>query len=647
MSASSPGAGRGSGRARPAAGSDAAISRSARGCTNFQESSVVRRLAHEPESRAAPRSSKPRRRSRPVPPTSTCTIQARCGEEQVHVVHALDLGALDVDDLLVEELAPEQDLVGAAPRACLEASVGNKVRRIGPDGSYSRRPGRAPPDGRGRRRSGTNVVGQGRAGKMSPLAQPTSTRRPTSSPSRVQHRPVEEAARGRKTPRRCAGVLGLPSPLFSVIARSNAVPRPGGRQCTARAGLPPAAPVRGVHQHRARSRSFSRGKPGRTRQALTPSPSGGNLDSDEKRISVDERSVRSKADTPIPAQRRMKCPAGNGRARTAVGPRHTSGGEMPKNPSDGSRHFGVGLSRRRFLQEGGAALAAGLVLPSVSAAAAPRRRLRPSPPLTRPNIVILMTDQERYPQHWPDGWADANLPNRKRLARHGLTFTRAFCAAACARRAAPPLHRPVPGRARRDRGPAVRRRHHGRGHRPDDAAARRARTWPLLASAGYDVQYRGKWHMSKDPSGTLAVQSRRDLEHYGFKGWLPPDAGGDQSSGHVRRRRPPTTTRLYRGPGRGVPPDAPTRRSRRPFALFVSPREPARRHGLPEDVGRSRATATSRPTRARPTTPTITRLRRAGHRAAVHLATRLLRRTTSRTPGAVHDDVDPRARTRS
>ncbi len=30
----------------------------------------------------------------------------------------------------------------------------------------------------------------------------------------------------------------------------------------------------------------------------------------------------------------------------------------------------------------------------------------------------------------------------------------------------------------------------------------------MLPDAGYDVQYRGKWHMSKDPSGTVAVQSR-------------------------------------------------------------------------------------------------------------------------------------------
>ena len=39
----------------------------------------------------------------------------------------------------------------------------------------------------------------------------------------------------------------------------------------------------------------------------------------------------------------------------------------------------------------------------------------------------MMTDQERFPQYWPAGWADANLPNRKRLADVGLTFTHAFC----------------------------------------------------------------------------------------------------------------------------------------------------------------------------------------------------------------------------
>ena len=52
----------------------------------------------------------------------------------------------------------------------------------------------------------------------------------------------------------------------------------------------------------------------------------------------------------------------------------------------------------------------------------------------------------------------------------------------------------------------------------------------LLAAAGYGVRYRGKWHISEDPSGTLAVQSPRDLGQHGFLGWLPPDSGTDQQA---------------------------------------------------------------------------------------------------------------------
>ena len=33
----------------------------------------------------------------------------------------------------------------------------------------------------------------------------------------------------------------------------------------------------------------------------------------------------------------------------------------------------------------------------------------------RPNIILIITDQERYPRHWPDDWAFDNLPAHKRL----------------------------------------------------------------------------------------------------------------------------------------------------------------------------------------------------------------------------------------
>jgi hypothetical protein len=46
-----------------------------------------------------------------------------------------------------------------------------------------------------------------------------------------------------------------------------------------------------------------------------------------------------------------------------------------------------------------------------------------------PNIIVLMTDQERHHRHWPDGWVERNLPSLQRLKRHGLYFQRAYTAA--------------------------------------------------------------------------------------------------------------------------------------------------------------------------------------------------------------------------
>lgn len=50
----------------------------------------------------------------------------------------------------------------------------------------------------------------------------------------------------------------------------------------------------------------------------------------------------------------------------------------------------------------------------------------------KPNILIIITDQEREAMHWPAGWADTNLPARRRLMANGLHFRRAQCStAAC------------------------------------------------------------------------------------------------------------------------------------------------------------------------------------------------------------------------
>lgn len=219
---------------------------------------------------------------------------------------------------------------------------------------------------------------------------------------------------------------------------------------------------------------------------------------------------------------------------------------MKTHPFTGAKAVEGGVSRRKFLRRSGAALAGGMAAascgPAPAAAGTPgavEKRVPESPAtasrvLRRPNLVFLITDQERYPRHWPEGWAEANLPNRKRLADSGLTFTRCFCnAAMCS-----------PSRATLFTG--LYASQHGvkevlqydypiRNSVPEHTSQPTLQTGTqniaqMLADAGYNVQYRGKWHISKDPTGTLPVQSPRDLEQYGFQGWIPPEAGTDESA---------------------------------------------------------------------------------------------------------------------
>lgn len=181
-----------------------------------------------------------------------------------------------------------------------------------------------------------------------------------------------------------------------------------------------------------------------------------------------------------------------------------------------------GIDRREFLRGVGAAAVAVAALRTRSNLHAASSA--PTAPLpTRPNILILMTDQERPPMYWPDNWAEDNLPTRNRLLANGLLFRHAFCnTAMCS-----------PSRATLFTGlfPAQ----HGVTDTltPPGTSNDSQHYLPLdlqnmgklLESAGYNVQWRGKWHMSKGDNNT--EPSTDDIAAYGFEGWVPPDAGGD------------------------------------------------------------------------------------------------------------------------
>ena len=46
-----------------------------------------------------------------------------------------------------------------------------------------------------------------------------------------------------------------------------------------------------------------------------------------------------------------------------------------------------------------------------------------------PNVLLLVTDQQRRPRHWPEDpeWLARLMPNEAELARTGLSFDSAFC----------------------------------------------------------------------------------------------------------------------------------------------------------------------------------------------------------------------------
>ena len=44
-----------------------------------------------------------------------------------------------------------------------------------------------------------------------------------------------------------------------------------------------------------------------------------------------------------------------------------------------------------------------------------------------PNLLIIITDQERKTQHFPNGWEQKNLPNMTLLKQYGMDFEQAQC----------------------------------------------------------------------------------------------------------------------------------------------------------------------------------------------------------------------------
>jgi len=184
------------------------------------------------------------------------------------------------------------------------------------------------------------------------------------------------------------------------------------------------------------------------------------------------------------------------------------------------------ITRRRLLQIGAsagvaAALSNRLHIRTGAASADEAAQIPRSP-----NIVVLMTDQERHYMHWPSGWAEKNLPGLQRLKRHGLYFNRAYTAVTqCSPSRAlmmtgrfAPINRVTrtflwPGLVHRNRQPNI--------------------ASLLKEKADYEVVWKGKWHLSYATNAAIGnggedwteADIKAMEENYGWSGWNPPDAG--------------------------------------------------------------------------------------------------------------------------
>jgi arylsulfatase A-like enzyme len=183
--------------------------------------------------------------------------------------------------------------------------------------------------------------------------------------------------------------------------------------------------------------------------------------------------------------------------------------------------------------------------------------------------LILITDQQSANPYWPDGWAEENLPAMRWLKEHGIDFPRGYtnsCTCSPSRATLFTGLYPVQhgmtevlefdNTARILSDLSVSRDDQGqlqvdaqvqslslniKERRQKELSTNLQNLAWILKSAGYNVVFKGKWHLTKpvqwirDPERDIDQKywSRADkemlAERFGFDAWTWPDAGDNLS----------------------------------------------------------------------------------------------------------------------
>ncbi len=172
--------------------------------------------------------------------------------------------------------------------------------------------------------------------------------------------------------------------------------------------------------------------------------------------------------------------------------------------------------------------------------------------LKKPNIVLIISDQQTWKQNWETVWAKNNLPAMNELLENGLAFNNAFtnsCTCTSSRTTLftgtyPSSHGATQVLAFDD---PYNEANPPKGYTQVMQGQLRNNMdnmFKMMEGAGYNTAYKGKWHISK-PTQFIKQKSigplKPDIDHlywtskdvshldtmYGIKEWNYPDAGDD------------------------------------------------------------------------------------------------------------------------
>lgn len=217
------------------------------------------------------------------------------------------------------------------------------------------------------------------------------------------------------------------------------------------------------------------------------------------------------------------------------------------------------FSRRDFLSMAGSVAAAPLVnlLTSKAAQASDSPKKTQGQSGSKPNILFIFTDQERYITKWPQGF---QLPGHEQLMRKGVTFQNHYCPAVmCTSSRAvllTGLQTPDNGMYENVDMPYVK-----------NMSTSIPTIGHMLRKAGYYTAYKGKWHLNREFDARNPTHLfEKDMDAYGFSDFVLPIDGFAHANGGYNTDQLITSGAIswLREKGQSLNSDG------KPWALFVS-----------------------------------------------------------------------------